>query len=321
MTLEGVERRLRGRVRGTVERDVPLARYTTYRLGGPAALCVEPAGVDDLELLGAALRDEGLSADDAPVLVLGRGSNVVVSDAGWPGVVVRAGARLARVDAVGERGLRAGAGTSLPLVANWAARRGLSGMEFAVAIPGSVGGGVRMNAGAHGRDVAGALVSATVFDLRALDVSERPAERLGLSYRRSDLGDHEVVVDAAFELEPAPRDDVRSRMDAYRRHRAETQPGAVQNAGSTFKNPDGDWAGRLVEAAGLKGFRVGGARVSELHANFFVAGDGARSQDVYDLVAEVRTRVFETFGVRLEAEVRFVGEFDERVGTSAGGPR
>ncbi|HEX2051075.1 MAG TPA: UDP-N-acetylmuramate dehydrogenase [Actinomycetota bacterium] len=316
-----MERRLRGRVRGAVACDVSLARFTTYRLGGPAALCVEPAGASDLELLGDALRAEGVGPDEAPVLVLGRGSNVVVSDAGWPGVVVRVGARLARVDADGERGLRAGAGTSLPLVANWAARRGLSGMEFAVAIPGSVGGGVRMNAGAHGRDVAGALVRATVFDLRALDVSERAAHALDLSYRHSNLADHEVVLDATFELEPAPRDDVRRRMDDYRRHRAETQPGAVQNAGSTFKNPDGDAAGRLVEAAGLKGFRVGGARVSELHANFFVADDGASAQDVYDLVAAVRARVHDRFGVGLETEVRFVGAFGERVESTAGGSR
>jgi UDP-N-acetylmuramate dehydrogenase len=140
----------------------------------------------------------------------------------------------------------------------------------------------------------------------------RDADTLGFRYRESDLTDAHVVIEATFDLTPEGEDAVREQMERYRRHRAETQPGAVQNAGSTFKNPPGDHAGRLVEAAGLKGFSVGGASVSKLHANFFMASEGATAQDVYDLVHEVQTRVRERFGVELQPEVRFVGDFKSR---------
>jgi UDP-N-acetylmuramate dehydrogenase len=151
-----------------------------------------------------------------------------------------------------------------------------------------------------------------LFDLDLLNVETRDAGTLGFRYRASELTDRHVVVEACFALEEAEPEEVRSRMEDYRRHRAETQPGALQNAGSTFKNPPGDHAGRLVEAAGLKGFTVGGASVSTLHANFFMAGEGATSQDVFDLVHEVRARVRERFGVDLQPEVRFVGAFRSR---------
>jgi UDP-N-acetylmuramate dehydrogenase len=195
------------------------------------------------------------------------------------------------------------------LLANWAARRGLKGMEFCVAIPGSVGGAVRMNAGAHGSDVSQRLVCARVFDVENATAQDRSASALELSYRKSNLTDGLVVLDALFELAPGERGEIRERMEAYRRHRAETQPGAAQNAGSVFKNPPGDSAGRLVDAAGLKGFGVGGVSVSTLHANFFVASPGARAQDVFDLVCAVRLRVADRFGVALEPEIRFAGAF------------
>jgi UDP-N-acetylmuramate dehydrogenase len=304
---------------GLVERDRPLAPLTTYRLGGPAALYVEPASAADLDALAAALGKRNGEPGGIPVLALGRGSNLVISDAGWPGVVIRLPAAAwswISEPETSDVGVRAGASTSLPLVANWAARRGLAGAEFLVAIPGSVGGAVRMNAGAHGRAIADCLESARVFDVDRLVIHTRPAGALDLSYRRSNLSDGELVLEATLRLESAAIDEVRERMDRYRRHRSETQPGAVQNAGSVFKNPPGDHAGRLVEAAGLKGFRIGGASVSELHANFFVASNGATSQDVYDLVTSVRARVNAAFGVDLVPEIRFVGEF---VKTNEGG--
>ena len=166
-----------------------------------------------------------------------------------------------------------------------------------------------MNAGAHGGEIVDTLRAATIYDVRAGTLREIPEAGLGLTYRHSGLDDHHVVLDASFVLVPDREENVRARMEAYRRHRAETQPGAVQNAGSTFRNPPGDSAGRLVEAAGLKGFRVGGVSVSDLHANFFIAQDHARAQDVYDLVHQVRAIVKERTGVDLQPEVRFVGFF------------
>jgi UDP-N-acetylmuramate dehydrogenase len=166
-----------------------------------------------------------------------------------------------------------------------------------------------MNAGAHGSQISDILSRVVIFDLAALTLVERPATKLGLGYRASALSDPEVVVEAGFELEPGDAGSIRKRMDDYRRHRAETQPGAAQNAGSVFKNPPGDSAGRLVEACGLKGFRIGAASVSELHANFFMAGPGASAQDVYDLVGAVRQRVEAATGIELECEIRFVGPF------------
>ncbi|MGH2820929.1 MAG: UDP-N-acetylmuramate dehydrogenase [Actinomycetota bacterium] len=297
---------------GRIERDFPLARLTTYRVGGAAYVYVEPSSMDDVELLARALRDH-----HAPVLALGRGSNLVVSDRGFPGIVLRLGAGFswiepADVGDLGGGGLRAGAATTLPVLANFAARRSLAGLEFMVAVPGSVGGAVRMNAGAHGSEISDTLVSCTLFDLEELRVNERPVQKLGYSYRRSNLTARHVVLEARFALKRDEQDAIKARMESFRRHRAATQPGAVQNAGSVFKNPPGDSAGRLVEAAGLKGFRVGGAAVSELHANFFIAGEGSSAQDVFDLVQAVRARVVEVHGVHLEPEIRFVGRFEDK---------
>jgi UDP-N-acetylmuramate dehydrogenase len=317
VSLERVAQRLNGRLAGRSAAGFSLARLTTYRLGGEAELYVEPADPADLEVLAEVLREEGYEPGEVPLTVLGRGSNLVVSDEGVEGIVIRLGPRLAGARPRGSRGAQAGAATPLPQVANHALRRGLTGAEFLVAIPGSVGGGVRMNAGAHGTQVSDILVQASIFDLTALALVERAAADLCLGYRRSALTDAEVVLEACFELEPAEPDSIRARMEEYRRHRAETQPGAAQNAGSVFKNPPGDSAGRLVEACGLKGFRVGGASVSELHANFFMASPGATAQDVYDLVQAVAEKVHAHSGVELECEIRFVGRFSPSTETPA----
>ncbi|MDQ3784704.1 MAG: UDP-N-acetylmuramate dehydrogenase [Actinomycetota bacterium] len=325
--LDRVAESLRGSMTGRVARRRPLAPLTTYRLGGPAALYVEPAGARDLDLLGAALRSVGLDAGMVPVLLLGRGSNLVVSDDGVSGVVIRMGARAAWIEPwaapaepgyppeppwPGPRGARVGAATALPQLANWAARRGLEGMEFAVAIPGSVGGGLRMNAGAYGREIAECVSAVRVFSLDRLVLEERDRTELGFAYRRSNLSEHDLVVDADFLLAPGDSAAIRKRMDEYRRHRASTQPGAAQNAGSVFRNPPGESAGHLIEAAGLKGYRVGGVAVSSLHANFFVAAPGASAQDVRDLVEHVRSAVHAAAGVDLEPEIRFVGAFKQQ---------
>jgi UDP-N-acetylmuramate dehydrogenase len=302
-----IEAELRSRTTGRVETDFRLDRFTTYRLGGPALIYFEPSTADDVARFGEVMRE----MDALPMLVLGRGSNLVISDEGWPGVVLRLGASFSWVKEPddGSPGLVAGAATPMPQLANWAARRGLAGLEFGIAIPGSVGGAVRMNAGAHGRETGESLESARIFDMSAMGVEERKPADLDYSYRHSNVTEAQVVLDASFQLGREDAASVRDRMEGYRRHRAATQPGAVQNAGSVFKNPPGDHAGRLVEAAGLKGFTVGGASVSPLHANFFIAGDGSSAQDVYNLVHAVRSRVKDQFAVDLEPEIRFVGRF------------
>jgi UDP-N-acetylmuramate dehydrogenase len=306
-----VEAELRRRTSGRVESDFALERFTTYRLGGPARIYFEPDSVEDVERFGEVVRAMG-NPDELPVLVLGRGSNLVISDRGWPGLVVRLGSSFSwiRSPADDSPGLVAGAATPMPQLANWSARRGLAGLEFAIAIPGSVGGAVRMNAGAHGRETSESLESARIFDLEPMTLQERKPADLDYSYRHSNLNEGQLVLEAAFQLAVEDPEVVRDRMEGYRKHRAATQPGALQNAGSVFKNPPGDHAGRLVEAAGLKGFSVGGASVSELHANFFIAGDGSRAQDVYDLVHAVQRRVKERFDVELTPEIRFVGHFE-----------
>ncbi len=288
-----------------VERDVPMARFTTYRLGGPAQIVAEVTEESSAVAIGHLLRDKGV-----PVLALGRGSNLVVSDRGFPGVVLRLGGRFSSIETVGEFGLRAGAAATMPQLANRAARLALTGVEWMIAIPGSVGGAIRMNAGAHGSDTATSLSAARILSLRTGVVQELSPSRLDMTYRHTSVADTDLVLSAHFELTTAPIEDIRSRMEAHRRHRAETQPGALQNAGSVFKNPQGDSAGRLVEATGLKGFRVGGASVSDLHANFFISSDAATAQDVFDLVRTVRYRVYEDHGVILVPEIRFVGEFE-----------
>ena len=311
MKLDEIHDLLSSSARGRVVRDIRLGPMTTYKLGGPASLLFEPHDVDDLSLLAEVLGKVD-AAGDVPVFALGRGSNVVISDHGWKGVVVRMSDAWNRIDEKGDASCIAGAATSLPVMANWAARRGLSGVEFGVAIPGSVGGAVRMNTGAHGGQMSDHLAYVRLFDLRASDVVEVAAAGLELSYRHSNLTDNQIVLEAELLLQSDDAGAIRARMEDYRRHRATTQPGAHQNAGSTFKNPPGDSAGRLVEAAGLKGFRVGAAHVSELHANFFIAPEGASAQDVFDLVEEVGARVAEVAGVELEPEVRFLGEFATR---------
>ena len=315
MTLDALAEALQNALPGRVQRGRALAPLTTYRLGGPAAILVEVEDAADVATLAEVLG----RAVDVPLLFLGRGSNTVVSDEGWPGAVVHPGAGLAWIKGgPGEGTVVTGAGTSMPQLANWAARRGLTGLEFLVSIPGSVGGGVRMNAGAHGSEIADHLAAARVLDLDACRLDEIAVADLGMRYRRSALAPAQFVIDARFSLEVAPPAAIRERMESFRRHRAATQPGAASNAGSVFKNPPGDFAGRLVESTGLKGFSVGGARVSEVHANFFVAAPGATAQDVFDLVHAVRAKVKAATGIELEPEVRFAGSFRAPAAAGAG---
>jgi UDP-N-acetylmuramate dehydrogenase len=282
---------------------VSIAPLTTFRLGGPAALYLEPEGPDDLAAVASAL-----GGSEVPVLVLGKGSNVLISDAGFPGLVLRLG-RGFRWAARDGAHLSAGGAMPLPALAGVAFSHGLAGLEFAIAIPATVGGAVRMNAGAHGRSIADVLETADLVDLRSGDRRTVAAADMGLRYRRSELGADSIVIGARFLLQPGEPDAIRARMDEARAWRRETQPVAEPNCGSVFKNPEGDHAARLVEAAGCKGWTEGGATVSPKHANFIVAGKGSTSADVARLIERVRAAVERTAGVALEPEVKFVGEF------------
>lgn len=284
-------------------RNVPLGPLTTYRVGGPAALFVDVADDEDLAAVASTVAATGVR-----VLVVGKGSNLLVADRGFAGLAVRLGGRFESVEINGTT-VRAGGAVALPVLARRTAQAGLTGLEWAVGVPGSVGGAVRMNAGGHGSDVAATLVAARVVDLRSGSVCEVPNASLGLGYRRSRLQPTDVVVRATFRLALGDRARSEAQIAEIVRWRRDNQPGG-QNAGSVFTNPPGDAAGRLIDAAGLKGLRVGTARVSEKHANFIQADEGGSADDVRRLIEEVARRVEERTGVRLVPEVHMVG-FDE----------
>ncbi len=289
---------------GSVGRDVPLAGLTTYHLGGPVAVLVRAGSAEALAAVA------GVVAEQRPALLfVGRGSNLLVADAGFPGLGIVLEGEFEAVDLDAEPGIvHAGAAVPLPVLARRAAAAGRGGLEFFVGIPGSVGGAIRMNAGGHGRETADVTVSADVVDLAAGAVAEapRPVAALGLGYRHSELSPTEVVTGARFAVVDAPVDECEREVGEIVRWRREHQPGGA-NAGSVFRNPPGDSAGRLIDAAGLKGFRVGGAVVSDKHANFFQAEPGATADDVHRLVLEVQRRIRDATGVELRPELRMIG--------------
>jgi UDP-N-acetylmuramate dehydrogenase len=298
--LEAVARRLGS----LAAREVPLGPLTTYRVGGTARLWCE---VDDEAQLSHVSR--ALSGSEVEILVVGKGSNMLVADAGFDGLALQLGDAFATIEITGTT-VDAGAAASLPVVARRTAAEGLTGFEWAVGVPGSVGGGVRMNAGGHGSDIAASLVGIRRFDLRTGEDHEVPAAALELRYRSSVLPAHHLVLRATLELERGDLAVSRQTITDIVRWRRENQPGG-QNAGSVFTNPPGDSAGRLVDAAGCKGLRVGTAAVSDKHANFIQADAGGSADDVVRVMSEVRRRVHQATGVVLVPETRLVG-FDPR---------
>jgi len=288
-----------------IERDYPLARLTTVRTGGDADWFARPDDEDGLAVLVAWADAEGM-----PIGIIGSGSNLLVADDGFHGLAIKLGRGLATVERDGER-VRAGGGARLPSVAAKVAGWGLTGLEFGVNIPGTVGGAVRMNANAYGGQLAEIL---DWVDVCGPGGSERRRpEELGFSYRSSNLGPDEVVAAAGFALAAADPDGVRKTMAAMRERRHEAQPAGIKTFGSTFKNPDdpraeGRTAGQLLEAAGCRGLSHGGARFSEKHANFVENSGEASTADVLELMAAGRRRVHERFGIVLEPEVQLLGE-------------
>lgn len=286
-------------------RDEPLARFTTMRVGGRADLYAEVRNLFELRGIVRYARTH-----DLPLTLLGRGSDVVISDVGIGGLVVRSAAQQVRIE--GDR-LIADAGLPMAKAATLAREAGLTGLEFGLAIPGTVGGAVWANAGAHGSDVAGVLVHASVID-PAGDEQALDPTALGLAYRESVLkhtpeGRPAVVTSATFQLAPEDPAVITQRLDGIRRWRQANQPLGMPSAGSSFRNPPGDSAGRLIDSLGLKGLREGGASVSEKHANFLVNDQQGTASDVRRLGERVRALVERATGVRLEWEIVFLGDW------------
>jgi UDP-N-acetylmuramate dehydrogenase len=289
-------------VRGKLTADAPLAPLVWFKTGGAAQWLFEPADADDLA---------GFLADldpVVPVMALGLGSNLIVRDGGWPGVVVRLGKALAKVERVDETTLRCGGGASGILVSSTARDAGIAGLEFLRSIPGTVGGFVRMNGGAYGRETCDILVECDVVlrsgERRTLSVAD-----LEYSYRHSELPDGAIVIAATFKGEAGDPQTIQSEMDRISASREASQPLRSKTGGSTFKNPAGHKAWQLVDAAGCRGLTIGGAQVSEKHTNFLINTGTATSADIEALGDEVRRRVQAQSGIDLQWEIQRVGMF------------
>lgn len=292
-------------LQGPVVQDEMLAPHTSFNVGGLADIWIEPQDLGDLCEAIILLRRHGW-----PVMIIGNGTNLLVSDAGIRGAVLCLRRNFRAVNVVGEM-VQAGAGVSMPLLATQVSRLGLSGYEWACGVPGSIGGSVVMNAGAHGGDTSGCAERIHVV---APDGSESwlAASELGFRYRHSDVPEKGLVVTGVeFRFHTDDPSRIRERLEEYRQKRRAAQPETSQCAGSIFKNPPGGSAGRLLEGLGARGMRVGGAEVSEKHANFIVNAGGARASDVRRLIRELQQLAGDRAGIRLEPEVLVVGEWGE----------
>jgi UDP-N-acetylmuramate dehydrogenase len=288
------------RLNGVTKHAEPLARHTTFRIGGPARIHFSPGEPEAVAAAVAWAREHGV-----PWLVLGLGSNVLIRDGGWPGLVIKIGKGLDQL-AAREGIWKIGAGLPTPLLARKSAEAGWAGVQRLIGVPGTVGGGVFMNAGAHGQDFASVLTSATVLS-PAGTVVERARKTIPFGYRKSGLDGH-VVLAAALRLEEDNPARLKADLAMLLKKRREGTPFDQPCCGSVFKNPDVMTAGRLIDRCGLKGRRVGGAEISELHANYIVNRGGASAEDVLKLIDIARTAVFKEFGLELELEVKVIGE-------------
>ena len=288
-------------VRGRLTEQAPLAPLVWFKSGGPAQTLFEPA--DEEDLIGF-LRDLNPSI---PVMALGLGSNMIVRDGGVPGVTIRLGKPFARIEKLDDVTLRCGGGASGILVSSTARDAGISGLEFLRGIPGTVGGFVRMNGGAYGREVAEILVSATLV-LRDGSVEQWPLDRLGYTYRHSDLPESAVVVSATLRGTPGDAAAIGAEMDRIAQAREDSQPLRSRTGGSTFKNPPGHKAWALIDEAGCRGLTIGDAQVSQKHCNFLLNLGSATSGEIEALGEEVRRRVEARSGILLEWEIQRIGE-------------
>ncbi len=286
-----------------VYRNEPMRKHTTFRIGGPADFYLCPHSAKEIQKTVAICREEEL-----PYFILGNGSNLLVSDQGYRGVVIQLWKNVSDILVEGCR-IRAKAGASLAKIAGEALEEGLTGMEFAAGIPGTLGGAVVMNAGAYGGEMKDILQEALVMDEQG-EIFTLKKEELHLGYRTSIIKEKGyIVLAAALELKPGDRKEIKEKMDELKQRRVEKQPLDMPSAGSTFKRPEGYFAGKLIMDAGLRGFSVGGAQISEKHCGFVVNTGKATANDVLTLIREVQKRVRDKFGVELETEVKFLGEF------------
>ena len=283
-----------------ISAGVPLSRFSTYRVGGPAALLIKVEDTSVFSLLVKALKKFHL-----PILLIGNGSNVLISDDGFEGAVLKLGESFETIEIEGEL-VKAGAAVKLPVLARETVKFGLSGFEWAVGVPGTVGGAVRMNAGGHGSDIASSLLEVTTINLLTGVSSNVPAKALDFSYRYSCIKNTDFVLDAKFELIQGDKDESKRFLNEIVRWRRDNQPGG-QNSGSVFTNPEGDSAGRLIEAAGLKGTRIGSAHISEKHANFIQVDEDGSAEDVRKLMSLVVEKVEAFNSITLITETVLVG--------------
>ena len=280
----------------------PMRGHTTFRTGGPADLFIMPKSIEDVKISLKILQEHKV-----PILVIGNGSNLLVADKGIRGAVLHIGPRMSQIVVEGET-LTAQGGALLSAVSAKAAEHALTGLEFASGIPGSLGGGITMNAGAYGNEMKDVLDSVTVLT-KELEVKNLSANELKLSYRHSILPEKEyILLSAVLKLRSGDIESIRTKMRELGEQRREKQPLQYPSAGSTFKRPEGYFAGKLIQDAGLKGKTIGGAQVSEKHSGFVINIGDATTQDILDLIAFCQKTVFEKFGVSLETEVKIVGE-------------
>ncbi len=289
-----------------IRENVPLGTMTTFRCGGTAARFVSPGDSRELSELLQFLRRA-----EEPYFLLGRGSNILVSDSGFPGTVVSMREHFSEISVSDDGRITAGAGALMPDVSRTALSRGLSGFEFMAGIPGTVGGGVRMNAGAYGSEIRDILLRAKLL-LPEGTVSGFSQDELELSYRSSRVPELQaVVIEAVFKGTPKDPEEIRTLTEELQKRRRDKQPLNYGSAGSTFKRPEGYFAGKLIEDAGMKGFRIGDAAVSEKHAGFVVNLGNASATDVYRVIRAVQKKVFSEFSVHLQREVILLGDFPE----------
>ncbi|MCD8239199.1 MAG: UDP-N-acetylmuramate dehydrogenase [Clostridiales bacterium] len=291
-------------LKGTaVKKDEPMSLHTTFKTGGAASFFVEPSSAEETAETVKLLNELNL-----PYVIIGNGSNLLVSDKGYDGFVIKLGKGFSEIS-VSDDTITAEAGASLSGVAAAALREGLEGFEFAAGIPGSIGGGVCMNAGAYGGELKDVITKVTALNNGEITTLENKDCNFGYRISRI-MREGMIVLKAEFKLTPGDRALISEKMNDLAKKRSDKQPLNYPSAGSTFKRPEGYFAGKLIEDTGLRGFSIGGAQVSEKHCGFIINRGEATSSDIYSLICEVQKRVFDKFGVELQREVRLVGDFD-----------